>query len=128
MLGSSDHPRGCSPIVTGEEIPEPVDGSEAAVGIIAVVWKTPRILVFHAPENRKSKGAKSNLDDLASVFEPRTVNSITGSAASSISLFPGKAVTADSWGDPFAYEPAYLRQQELLDGFLPIGESGRSSV
>jgi len=71
-----------------------------------------------------SASAKSNLDDLASVFEPRTVNSITGSAASSISLFPGKAVTADSWGDPFGYEPAYLRQRELLDGFFPIGESG----
>ena len=71
-----------------------------------------------------SASAKSNLDDLASVFEPRTVNSITGSAASSVSLFPGKAVTADSWGDPFTYEPAYLRQQALLDGFTPIGESG----
>ncbi len=71
-----------------------------------------------------SASAKSNLDDLASVFEPRTVNSITGSAASSISLFPGKAVTAESWGDPFAYEPAYLRVQTLLDGFFPIGEAG----
>ena len=71
-----------------------------------------------------SASAKSNLDDLASVFEPRTVDSITGSAASSVSLFPGKAVTADSWGDPFTYEPAYLRQQALLDGFTPIGESG----
>jgi hypothetical protein len=71
-----------------------------------------------------SASAKSNLDVLASVFKPRMVNSITGSAASSVSLFPGKAVTADSWGDPFNYEPSYLRQQELLDGFFPIGESG----
>ena len=74
-----------------------------------------------------SASAKSNLDDLASVFEPRTVTSITsitGSAATSISLFPGKAVTADSWGDPFGYEPAFLRQQKLLDDFSPIGEAG----
>ncbi len=77
-----------------------------------------------------SASAKSNMDDLASVFEPRTVTSITsitsitGSAATSVSLFPGKAVTADSWGDPFGYEPAFLRQQELLDDFSPIGEAG----
>jgi hypothetical protein len=71
-----------------------------------------------------SANAKSNLDDLAAVFEPRTVASITGSTASSISLFPGKAVAADSWGDPYGYEPAYLLQQSLLDGFSPIGESG----
>ena len=71
-----------------------------------------------------SANAKSNLDDLAAVFEPRTVSSITGSTASNVSLFPGKAVTADAWGDPFVYEPAYIRQQLLLDGFSPIGESG----
>ncbi len=71
-----------------------------------------------------SANAKSNLDDLAAVFEPRTVTSITGSTASSVSLFPGKAVSADSWDDPFGYEPAYLRRQSLLDGFSPIGESG----
>jgi len=71
-----------------------------------------------------SASAKSNLDDLTSVFEPRPVHSITGSAASSVSLFPGKALTADSWRDPFRYEPAYLRQQTLLDGFSPIGEFG----
>ena len=71
-----------------------------------------------------SASAKSNLDDLASVFEPRTVGSITGSTASSVSLFPGKAVAADSWNDPLSYEPAYFREQRLLDGFSPIGESG----
>ncbi|MCH7737009.1 MAG: sortase [Chloroflexi bacterium] len=71
-----------------------------------------------------SVSAKSNLDDLAAVFEPRTVNSITGSAAANVSLYPGKAVTSDSWANPFAYEPAYLRIQALLDGFSPIGESG----
>ncbi len=71
-----------------------------------------------------SANAKSNLDDLAAVFEPRTVTSITGNAASNVSLFPGKAVTADSWDNPFGYEPAYLRQQTLLDGFTPIGDSG----
>ena len=71
-----------------------------------------------------SASAKSNLDGLASVFEPRMVDSITGSAVSEISLFPGKGVTADSWGDPFGYEPAYLRQRALLEGFSPIGEDG----
>ena len=71
-----------------------------------------------------SASAKSNLDDLASVYEPRTVSSITGSAVSNVSLFPGKAVTAESWNDPFGYEPAYLRERVLLDGFMPIGEAG----
>ncbi|MCI0790016.1 MAG: hypothetical protein J4N88_10600, partial [Chloroflexi bacterium] len=46
-----------------------------------------------------SAKAKSNLDDLAAVFEPRTVNAITGSSASNVRLFPGKAVTADSWNN-----------------------------
>ncbi len=71
-----------------------------------------------------SASAKSNLDDLASVFEPPAVTSITGSAASNVSLFPGKAVAAESWTDPYGYEPAYFREQRLLDGFSPIGESG----
>ena len=71
-----------------------------------------------------SASAKSNLDDLASIFEPRTVTAITGSTASSVSLFPGKAVAAESWDDPSGYEPAYFREQQLLDGFLLIGESG----
>ena len=71
-----------------------------------------------------SASAKSNLDDLASVYEPHTVGSIKGSTASSISLFPGKAVAAESWDDPFGYEPAYFREQRMLDGFSPIGESG----
>ena len=38
-----------------------------------------------------SANAKSNLDDLAAVFEPRMVTSITGSNAANVSLFPGKA-------------------------------------
>ena len=71
-----------------------------------------------------SASAKSNLDDLAAVLEPRTVTSITGSTASTVSLFPGKAVAAESWDDPFGYEPAYFREQRMLDGFSPIGESG----
>lgn len=71
-----------------------------------------------------SANAKSNLDDLASVLEPRTVHSITGNTASSISLYPGKAISAESWDNPAGFEPAYFRQQELLDGFSPIGESG----
>ncbi|MCH8297191.1 MAG: sortase [Chloroflexi bacterium] len=71
-----------------------------------------------------SAKAKSNLDDLAAVLQPRTVNAISGSSASNVSLFPGKAVTADSWDNLYGYEPAYLREQALLSGFSPIGETG----
>ena len=71
-----------------------------------------------------SANAKSNLDDLAAVFEPRTVGVISGSSASNVSLFPGSAVTADSWDNLYGYEPAYLREQALLSGFSPVGESG----
>ena len=71
-----------------------------------------------------SAKAKSNLDDLAAVLQPRTVNAISGSSASNVSLFPGKAVTADSWDNLYGYEPAYLREQALLNGFSPIGETG----
>ena len=71
-----------------------------------------------------SAKAKSNLDDLAAVLQPRTVNAISGSSAFDVSLFPGKAVTADSWDNLYGYEPAYLREQALLSGFSPIGETG----
>ena len=71
-----------------------------------------------------SASAKTNLVDLVSVFEPRTVPSITGTAASSVSLFPGKTVSAESWSNLLSYEPPYFREQRLLDGFSPIGESG----
>ena len=75
-----------------------------------------------------SVSAKSNLDDLVSIFEPRTVPAITDSAAGSISLFPGKAVAAESWNDLFRYEPAYFREQKLLDGFIPVSEFGAVNV
>ena len=71
-----------------------------------------------------SANAKSNLDDLAAVVGPRAVSSITGNSASNVSLFPGKAITAESWDNVYGYEPASLKQQNLLDGFSPIGESG----
>ncbi len=71
-----------------------------------------------------SAKAKSDLDGLAAVFEPRAVNSITGSFVSGVSLYPGKAVTADSWNNLYDYEPAYLRNHALLKGFSPIGENG----
>lgn len=70
-----------------------------------------------------SAKAKSDLDGLVAVLEPRTVNSITGSFVSNVGLFPGKAVTEDSWDNLYGYEPAYLREQALLSGFSPIGES-----
>ena len=77
-----------------------------------------------------SANAKSNLNDLSTVMVPmvpvvpRSVDSITGSSASNITLFPGKAISADSWGNLYDYEPAYIKEQALLDGFLPIAESG----
>ena len=70
-----------------------------------------------------SAKAKSDLDGLVSVFEARTVNSITGTFVSGVGLFPGKAVTADSWNNLYVYEPAYLREQALLKGFSPVGSS-----
>ena len=69
-----------------------------------------------------SAKAKSELDGLAAVLDPRAVNYLTGSTVSSLNLYPGKAVSADSWNDLFGYEPAYLRNQELLSGFTPIRE------
>ena len=71
-----------------------------------------------------SAKATSDLDDFVAVLEPRTVNSITGDRASSVSLFPGNALTADSWNNLFAYEPAQLRQQALLKSFSPLGATG----
>ena len=71
-----------------------------------------------------SASAKSNLDDLAAVFEPRSVPAIIGSSASNVSLFPGKAISAESWDDLSGYEPAYFRETALLDGFSPVSEYG----
>ena len=71
-----------------------------------------------------SASAKSNLDDLAAVFEPRSVPAITGSSASNVSLFPGKAISAESWDNPSGYEPAYFRETALLVGFSPVSEYG----
>ena len=71
-----------------------------------------------------SANAKSNLDDLAAVFEPRSVPAITGSSASNVSLFPGKAISSEWWDHPSGYEPAYFRETALLDGFSSIGEYG----
>ena len=52
--------------------------------------------------------SKSNLEDMVSLATPRAVNSITGRTASSLDLFPGKAIAAESWNDLFGYEPLYL--------------------
>ena len=71
-----------------------------------------------------SASAKSNLDDLATVFEPRSVPAITGNSASNVSLFPGKAISAESWDNPSGYEPAYFRETALLVGFSPVSEYG----
>ena len=68
--------------------------------------------------------AKSNLDRLVSIPAPRVVNRITGSTASSVSLFPGKSVQAEFWTDLFGYEPLYYRQRRLLDGVNPIDKPG----
>ena len=71
-----------------------------------------------------SASAKSNLDNLAAVFEPRSVPAITGSSASNVSLFPGKAIGSKWWDNPSGYEPAYFREIARLDGFSPVGEYG----
>ena len=36
-------------------------------------------------------------------------------------LYPGEALVAGSWSNPFSFEPAYYREQTLLRGFTPIG-------
>ena len=61
--------------------------------------------------------AKSNLDNMVSIGPARTVASITGSRASNVGLFPGKAVAAESWTNLLRHEPFDYRQLELLDGF-----------
>ena len=71
-----------------------------------------------------SASAKSNLDNLSAIFEPRSVPAITGSSASNVSLFPGKAIGSEWWDNPSGYEPAYFRETALLDGFSPVGEYG----
>jgi sortase (surface protein transpeptidase) len=71
-----------------------------------------------------SANATSNLDDLKAVVGPRAVSSITGNSAANVGLFPGKAITSESWDNLYGYEPASLKQQNLLSGFSPIGESG----
>ena len=71
-----------------------------------------------------SASAKSNLDNLAVVFEPRLVPAITGSSASNVSLFPGKAISPEWWDNSSGYEPAYFRETTLLAGFSPVGEYG----
>ena len=71
-----------------------------------------------------SANAKSNLDDLAVVFEPRSIPAITGSYASDVSLFHGKAISSEWWDNHSGYEPAYFRETALLDGFSPVGEYG----
>ena len=66
--------------------------------------------------------AKSNLDELVSVSALRTVDPINGRTASTVSLFPGKAVAAEFWTDLFAYVPLDYRQHQLLGGFTSISE------
>ena len=69
--------------------------------------------------------AKSNLENLsAAITPPRTVDSISDNNVSNVSLFPGKAISASSWGNLYDYEPAYLKEQTLLDSFSPIVDSG----
>ena len=70
--------------------------------------------------------AKSNLDQMVSV--PRVVDSIIGSTASNVSLFPGKAVAAESWTDLLGYEPLYYRQHRVLEGFTSIDGPGLKMV
>ena len=68
-----------------------------------------------------SAKATSDLDDFVAVLEPRTVNSITGDRASSVSLFPGNALTADSWNNLFAYEPGPTAAAGIAQEFLATG-------
>ena len=67
--------------------------------------------------------AKSNLDEMVAITPSREVSTINGSTASTVRLFPGEAVAADSWSDLLSYEPLSLRQRRLLSGFSEIDES-----
>ena len=67
--------------------------------------------------------SRSNLVEMVSTMPVRTVDSITGRAASNVHLFPGMAVSAESWTNLFGYEPPDYRQRQLLTGFIPIDNS-----
>ena len=49
--------------------------------------------------------AKSNLDEMVAITPSREVSTINGSTASTVRLFPGEAVAADSWSDLLSYAP-----------------------
>ncbi len=80
--------------------------------------------------------ARSNLDDMRVVVEypepttvprptpvppPREVPAFSSSNIATTTLYPGEAVSVDSWTDLLGYEPLPLREQGLLEGFSPIG-------
>ena len=45
---------------------------------------------------------------------------ISAAAIRSRHLYPGDALNANSWSNPWAYEPAAFREELLLQGFTPI--------
>ena len=51
---------------------------------------------------------------------PRVVPSFSPSAISDTPLYPGDALSVDSWTSPLSYEPLDLREQALLKGFTQI--------
>ena len=83
--------------------------------------------------------ARSDLEDMRVVVEypdptavprptpvapPREVPTFSSTKIAMTTLYPGDAVSADSWTDLLGYEPLPVREQGLLEGFSPIGPGG----
>jgi len=82
--------------------------------------------------------ARSNLDSLQVSVDlvprppagepfvppPRVVPSFSPGTISDTPLYPGEALSADSWTSPRSYEPLELREQALLEGFTSIDPTG----
>ena len=57
---------------------------------------------------------------LDTVLAPPVALKLSPAAIASQQLYPGEALKATHWSEPFGYEPASLREASLLEGFLPF--------
>ena len=68
-----------------------------------------------APYVEEQDGGPREAPGLAKVLP-----SIPATAIGSRQLYPGEALVAGSWSNPWSYEPLSYREQVLLQGFIPI--------
>ena len=57
---------------------------------------------------------------LDTVITMPTTLKLSPAAIASQQLYPGEALKATYWSEPFGYEPASLLEESLLEGFLPL--------